>query len=171
MTQSCLAALRQTFCTIPGMFSDRFWWLKAAAAVAAFAALCRWSDVQVRKADPPVEFLPLRSDALLGRAVHLTAKTVLASHPEWVEVLTSAGRIRVLGQSSPAARVGDVLSATGTVAGPREIRAERVRVHGGYGWKRPLNYAVSILTLLLFLLWAAPLFRGRLHAVRLRSRF
>lgn len=152
------------------MFSDRLWWLKAAVALAAFAALCRWSEVQVRDFDPPIESLPLRSDALLGRAVHVSAKTVLASHPEWVEVQTSSGPIRVLGQSSPAARVGDVLSATGTVAGPREIRAVRVRVHGGYAWKRPLNYAVSILTLVLFVLWAAPLFRGRLQAVRLRSR-
>ena len=152
------------------MFSDRFWWLKAAVAVAAFAALCRGSAVQVAAADPPVEYLPLRSDDLLGRVVHVTAKTVLASDPAWVEVLTSSGRVRVLGQSSPAARVGDVLSAIGTVAGPREIRAERIRVHGGYGWKRPLNYAVSILTLLLFLLWAAPLFRGRFRDLRLRSR-
>jgi hypothetical protein len=153
------------------MFSDRFWWAKVALAAAAFAGLCRWSEIQVLQADPPVESLPLRSDVLLGRVVHVNSKPVLASHPEWVEVLTAAGPIRVLGQSSPAARPGDVLSATGRVAGPREVRADRVRLHPGYDWKRKLNYAVSALTLIVFLVWAAPLFRGRLHDVLFRSRY
>ena len=152
------------------MFSDRFWWAKVALAVAAFVALCRWADVQIRQADPHVESLPLRTDALLGRVIHVSAKHVIASSPEWVEVLTAGGPIRVIGQTSPAARPGDVLSATGTAAGPRAVLATRLRVHAGYGWKRTLNYAVSILTLVLFLAWAAPLFRGRFRDLLLRSR-
>ncbi|HEX7901404.1 MAG TPA: hypothetical protein VF950_26835 [Planctomycetota bacterium] len=150
------------------MFSDRFWGLKAALAAAAFAALCRWSDVQVRQADPPVESVPLRSELLRGRVVHVSAKEVTASHPDWVEVLTAAGTIRLIGQTSPAAKPGDILSAVGTVAGPREIRADRLRLHPGYAWKRPLNYAVSFLALALFVAWAAPLFQ--LRGFVLRSR-
>jgi len=137
------------------MFSDRFWALKVALAAAAFAGLCRWSDVRLREPSP---------------VVTLSANRVTASDPDWVEVLTSDGPIRVLGQCSPAARPGDILSATGTVIGPRQIQAIRLRVHTGYAWKRPLNYAVSILTLILFVAWAAPLFRGRFHGVPLRSR-
>ena len=152
------------------MFSDRLWGALVVLAVAAFVALCRGSERLILEANPPVESVPLRADALRGRTVTFSAKTVTASHPDWVEVLTSTGTMRVLGQCSPAARPGDVLSATGTVTGPREIRADRLRVHAGYFWKRPLNYAVSILTLLLFVVWAAPLFRGRLRGVQLRSR-
>ena len=151
------------------MFSDRFWGVKVALAAVAFAALCRWSEDRLQEASP-VESMPLRGDSFLGHVVHLSAKRVTASDPDWVEVQTIDGPIRLVGQSSPAARPGDVLSATGTVLGPREIRAIRLRVHQGYAWKRPLNYAVSILTLILFAVWAAPLFRGRFHDVRLRSR-
>ena len=151
------------------MFSDRFWGIKVALAAAAFAALCQGSD-RLLLEDSHVESRALRSDTLLGRPVHLSAKTVTASDPDGVEVLTSDGPIRVVGQSSPAARPGDVLSATGTVIGPRQVRATRLRVHTGYAWKRPLNYAVSILTLIVFAVWAAPLFRGRFHDLLLRSR-
>jgi len=149
------------------MLSNRFWGLKVALAAAAFAALCHWSDLRLRSTLPPVESW---SDSHLGRTVHLSAQKVGASDPDWIEVLTSDGPIRILGQSTPAARPGDVLSAVGTVAGPRQVRAVRVRVHTGYAWKRPLNYAVSILTLIVFAVWAAPLFRGRFHDLLLRSR-
>lgn len=154
-----------------GVFSDRLRGVKILLAAAAFAGLCWASEVQVRRHDPPVETLPLNAEVLLGREIKVSAKTVSAAHPDWVELRTASGPIRVLGRCSPPARVGDVLSAVGVATGPREIRASRLRVHEGFGWKRPLNYGVSALTLFLFALWAAPFLRGRLRDGLLRSRY
>lgn len=152
------------------MFSDRFRGARAFAALLAFASLCHLARRQVPAADPPLESLPLRFDAIQGRRVCVNAKTVLASGPEWVDVHTSSGPVRVLGQSSPAARKGDVLSAVGTAAGPRLVLGERLRTHPGFVWKRRLNYAVSVLTFGVFLLWARRFLLGRRGDGLLRSR-
>jgi len=152
------------------MFSERFRGTRAFAALLAFAALGHLARLQVPQADPPIESLPLRFDTLQGRPIAVAAKSVIASGPDWVEVHTASGPIRVLGQSSPAARPGDVLSAVGTAAGPRLVAGERLRTHPGYRWKRPLNYAVSALTLAIFLLWARSFLRGRKLDGLLRSR-
>jgi hypothetical protein len=149
------------------VFSDRLRWAKAALAAAAFAGLCHWSERRALELDPPVEAFPLHPERFRGRDVGVSLKTVSASHPDWIEVSTGSGPLRVFGQTSPAARKGDVLSAVGPAVGPREIQARRLRLHEGYRWKRALNYAVSALTLVLFLVWAAP--RRRFDGL-LRSR-
>ena len=151
------------------MFSARFRGLKALAALLAFAGLAHAARRQVPEVDPPIEALPLRFDRLQGRPIHVAAKTVTASGPDWVEVKTASGPIRVLGQSSPPAKAGDVLSATGRAEGPRLVRGERLRTHPGFAWKRPLNYAVSVLTFGIFLLWAARFTRLPDHLLRSRD--
>lgn len=172
MTAACRSKLPGTFArprryNAP-VFSDRLRWTQALLAVLAFAALCHWSERRALELDPPVELLPLQPERFAGRDVHLSLKTVSASHPDWIDVSTGSGTLRVLGQTSPAARKGDVLSAAGPATGPREIRARRLRLHEGYGWKRALNYAVSAITLVLFLVWAAP---PRRFDGLLRSRY
>lgn len=141
------------------MFSDRFRWIKAALALAAFAGLCVHADAEIARLEPPLETV---SDSLRGRTVTGASKRVVASAPDWIEVSTSSGPLRVRGQTSPGARPGDTVTFFGEVVGPREVRPDRLRLNPGHAWKRPLNYVVSILTLLV---WAAFAFGSwRRHA-------
>ncbi len=152
------------------MFSDRLRWLKALLAAAAFVALCRQSKTDADLAEPSVERMPTSFDTLRGRRIVAATRRVAAADPDWIEIHTSVGPIRLLGQSSPAARPGDVVSAVGTIVGPREIRPDRLRLHPGFAWKRPLNYTVSALVLALFLAWAVRRFQLRLPLPLFRSR-
>lgn len=135
------------------MFSDRLRWVKGGAALALFAGLCLYADAEIARREPPLETL---SEALRGRTVNGASKQVVAAEPDWLDVATPSGPVRVLGQTSPAARPGDTVTFTGEVVGPREIRPARLRLNAGHAWKRPLNYIVSAATLLA---WAALLLR------------
>jgi hypothetical protein len=152
------------------LFSNRLRVVKVLLAAAAFAALCRQAGVEIGRAHPEIELMPAHFDALRGRTVIAVGRRVSASDAEAIEVATLAGPIRILGQTSPPARPGDVVSATGDVVGPREIRPTRLRLHPGFAWKRALNYAVSALTLAVFVLWALRRFGLRFPADLLRSR-
>ena len=140
------------------LFSDRFRWIKAGLAAAAFTALCLHADAEIARREPPLEEVPGRFDDLRGRVVHGSSLRVSAADPEGLEFATPRGPVRVIGQTSPAARAGDTVTFIGEVSGPGEIRASRLRLNAGHAWKRPLNYAVSGATLLAwaaFALWSA----------------
>ena len=153
------------------MFSDRLRWLKAALAAAAFVALCRQAKIDTDRAEPSLQRMPTSFDTLRGRRIAASTRRVAAADPDWIEIHSEAGPIRILGQTSPAARPGDVVSTVGEIVGPREIRPDRLRLHPGYAWKRPLNYAVSLLVLVAFLAWAIRRFQLRLPLPLFRSRY
>ena len=66
---------------------------------------------------------------------------------------------------------GEFVSVVGRIAGNRRIEAVSVQVNEGWAWKRPLNYVVSVATVLVFLWLVRKRFRMRLSEGLFRSRF
>lgn len=152
------------------LFSDRGRWLKAALAAAAFVALCRHTGRDIARTRVDLERVPAHFDTLRGRPVSIFTRRVVVADADGLEISTASGPMRLIGQSAPPARAGDIVSGDGEVVGPRRIRMTRLRAHPGYDWKRALNYAVSSLTLAAFVLWAVRRFALRFPRALLRSR-
>jgi hypothetical protein len=152
------------------LFSDRLRALKAALAAAAFVLLCRYAHQAISRNQADLERVPAYFDALRGREVPIITRQVTAADAGSLEIATGSGPLRVQGQTSPPAAPGDIVSGFGEVVGPRQIRPRLLRLHPGYAWKRALNYAVSTLTLGLFVLWTVRRFGLRFPRSLLRSR-
>jgi hypothetical protein len=149
------------------MFSDRGWIFKVAGALLAFAALCHHSLRSLPELLVDDELIATKPHLVRGRQTHLWAKTVTAADPEGVTLAGKLGPIRVQGvQAAP----GDVVTVVGLIEGPRLVRALRFQQNEGYRWKRPLNYAISLLTLAVVLVAAARRFRLRLRDGLLEAR-
>jgi hypothetical protein len=144
------------------MFSDRFWLLKAAAALGIFAALCTRSRTEFSRKAAELDQAAMPPDRVRGMPVYFWARKVLSLQPDGFEVQSRVGPCRVLA-TPPFPAPGEHVSAAGTIVGYRLIRADRVQVNEGYRWKRPLNYAVSVATVLVFLGLIRKRFRGRLR--------
>ena len=152
------------------LFSDRWRALKAVLAAAVFIGLCRYTRQEVGRTQIDLERVPAYFDSVRGREVSIVARQVTAADAESVEISTNSGPLRIQGQTSPPAVAGDVVSGFGEIVGPRRIRPRVLRLHPGHAWKRPLNYAVSALTLALFVAWAVRRFQLRVPRALLRSR-
>ena len=111
---------------------------------------------------------PPRETWFWGMTCNLWAKRVLSSDATGFEVPTQAGPLRVEGFQAPP---GSLVSVIGTVAGPRLIRAEKIRINEGYAWKRPLNYGISVLTVLAVLLSLRNRFRWRARDGVVQGRY
>ena len=131
------------------MFSDRLWLLKAAAAVGLLSLVCTVSHQDITLRQPPVERVALSWEALRDRTFHNIAERVLAADDRSFQFKTQVGPMRILTDSPPP--VGSYVSFNARPVGPRTLQALALDVHSGYTWKRPLNYVISILTLLGYL--------------------
>jgi hypothetical protein len=137
------------------MFSDRLWILKAAAALGLLSAVFTIGHLKLEEQYPPIERVALFSGHLRGRVLHRSSDRVLDSDPQGFRVDTRVGPMRFLTSTPPAP--GEFVSMNVRVIGPRTLEVIDLTPLPGYSWKRPLNYGVSILTLLVYL-W---LVRGR----------
>jgi hypothetical protein len=151
------------------MFSDRGWILKAAAALGLLAWL-NW-DTQRRLGNefPPLERLAVFTEDLRHRQFHLWAKRVEALDPTGFQIRSSAGPIHIVTPVRP--ELGDHVSVSGRATGPRTLEATSLRINQGYAWKRPLNYAVSVVTLIAYLWFVRRRFRWRPHEGIFRGRY
>jgi hypothetical protein len=149
------------------MFSDRGWACKVAGALLAFASLCHHSARSLSDLLVDDEFVATKPHLVRGKLTHLWAKTVTAADPGGVTLACALGPVRVEGVR---AATGDVVTVVGVVEGPRLVRALRFQQNEGYRWKRPLNYAISLLTLGVVLAAAARRLRLRLRDGLLEAR-
>jgi hypothetical protein len=131
------------------MFSDRLWLLKAAAAVGLLSLVCTLSHQDITSRQPPMERVALSWEALRDRTFHQTAQRVLAADDRSFQLNTLVGPMRLLTDSPPPA--GSYVTFKARPVGPRTLQVLALDVHSGYEWKRPLNYIVSILTVLGYL--------------------
>jgi hypothetical protein len=67
--------------------------------------------------------------------------------------------------------VGEVISAVVRPVGPRQLEAVRLEVNEGFRWKRPLNYCISVLTVIVYFLLIRHRFRWNPEVGLFRSRY
>jgi hypothetical protein len=140
------------------LFSDRAWPLKVLVSLSLFAWCCHASQERLGRELVEPEEVVLQPERVEGKACHGWARLVLEAEEDAVRIDTSSGPVRVEGVR---AEPGSFVSFSGRAAGPRLIRADRYRVNAGYAWKRPLNYAVSAITVLVVAWSLRRRFRGR----------
>lgn len=148
--------------------SDRFWLAKLALAAALFALLCHDARARIGPLQPSYARVSVYGEKLRGQTVSAQAYEVLGHAPDGFDLDSGAGPMRIVTAERPP--VGETVSIVGRIAGNRRIEATRVQVNEGWRWKRPLNYAVSIATVLVFLWLARGRFRMRLAEGLFRSR-
>lgn len=151
------------------MFSDRWWIAKAAAALLLLAGLCRRADRGLEELHPDVERVALFTDDLRNKTVILWGRKVLSRDATGFEIDTRVGPVRILTTEAPAA--GQYISAVARPVAARTLQATTLQINAGWNWKRPLNYAISVLTLLAYLWIIRGRFRGRIEEGVLRSRY
>ena len=150
------------------LFSDRFRGLKLGAAAALFVGLCYWAHVRIGPEYPPLGVVALYGDRWRDKVVGAQGHSVLAHAPDGFDMESRDGPLRIVTPLRPA--VGTHVSVVGRVEGNRRIEAMNVKVDEGWAWKRPLNYGVSIATVLMFLWLIRGRFRIRLAEGLFRSR-
>ncbi|MBI3855014.1 MAG: hypothetical protein HY293_04910 [Planctomycetes bacterium] len=151
------------------MFSDRLWILKAAAALGLFALVCTVSHQKLSALHPEIERVALYSPDLRRLDIHLVGKKVRASDDQGFEIDTKVGPMRVLSAARPP--VGEHVSVVARAVGPRTLEAIALQVNAGYLWKRRLNYAISILTLVVYVALVSRRFRWRIAEGVFRSKY
>jgi len=151
------------------MFSDRHWLLKAAAAVGLLSLACNLSHQDIPVRAPAIERLALSWEAFRDRTFHETARRVQAADAHGFQFGTQVGPMRLLTETPPP--VGSFVSFTAWRVGPRTLQVVALDVHTGYTWKRPLNYVISILTLIVYLWLVRRRFRWEPQAGFIRSRY
>jgi hypothetical protein len=151
------------------MFTDRWWIAKAAGALLLFAVLSRHSADTLERLHPDLERAALFTDDIKDRSFVIWGKKVLTADAEGFEVPSHVGPMRILATTPP--RVGDYVSAIARPVGPRTLRASSIQINAGWAWKRPLNYAVSILLVLGYLRYHRRLFRWNAEGGILRGRY
>jgi len=151
------------------MFSDRGWLLKVGAALGLLAWLCLDARRRTAAEHPDVERVAVFTEALREHSVYLWAKPVLDVEPTGFQINTQVGPVHILSTRQP--RVGEVVSIIARPTGPRTLEALSLQFNEGFGWKRALNYGVSIITLLGYLWIIRRRFRWRIHEGVFRSRY
>jgi hypothetical protein len=150
-----------------GLFSDRFWIVKAAAALGLFAWLCNRSEQEISTLSPPSELAVLES--MRGRSTSFLARRVVNVKPEGFEVASNVGPLLIVSTAAPP--LGATVSVVGRITAPRTIEALSIRINEGYRWKRSLTYGVSIVTVILVLAALRRRFRGRLREGVFQGRY
>lgn len=151
------------------MFSDRWWILKAGAALGLLAWLCTDTRRVISALHPDIERVALYQDSLRGVTMHLWARDVDSVDETGFRIQTRVGPVHV--RTANVVKTGDVVSAVVRPLGPRRVEAVDLRIHEGYAWKRRLNYGISIATVLVFLWLVRRRFRWAPDAGVFRSRF
>lgn len=151
------------------MFSDRLWIVKVGLALGLFS----WLGHDARRAsldlNPDVERVALNPAGHEHQLIHLEAERVQSVSPSGFEISSKVGPVWILTPTPPP--VGEHVSFVARPAGPRILQAVALRVSHGFEWKRPLNYTVSVLTVLLYLWIIRDRFRWRIEQGVLRSRY
>lgn len=150
------------------LFSDRLWLVKLALAAGLFAWMCHFAQAEIREIHPNVSRVAMFGDALRNKQVSVSAREVVGHAPDGFDVDTDVGPMRILTAERPPQ--GTIVTVRGRVAGNRRIEATRVQINEGWEWKRPLNYGVSVATVLVFLWLIRGRFRLRLSEGLFRSR-
>lgn len=151
------------------MFSDRWWILKAGAALGLLAWLCTDTRRVVSALHPNIERVALYNDSLRGLTMHVWAEKVESVDESGFRIQTRVGPVHV--RTATPLKAGDVVSAVVRPLGPRRVEAVDLKVHEGYGWKRPLNYGISIATVIGFLWLVRRRFKWTPDAGVFRSRY
>ena len=151
------------------MFSDRGWILKLGAAMGLLALLCsaarRYHDIE----NPSLDRAAVFSEADRKRVYHGWGMKIDAVEPAGFRIDSTAGPIHFVSDVRPPA--GEYVSFLARATGPRTLEVVRMQVCMGFGWKRPLTYLVSILTLAGFVWLVRDRFRWRIHEGVFRSRY
>ena len=150
------------------LFSDRLWIAKLALAACLFVWMCHFAQARISDLHPKVSRVAVFGDSMRGRRVSVSAREVLGHAPDGFDIETDVGPMRILTPERPAQ--GTLVTVVGLVAGKGRIEATRVQVNEGWEWKRPLNYGVSVATVLVFLWLVRRRFRWRLSEGLFRSR-
>ena len=151
------------------MFSDRWWILKAAATLGLLALLFNYSRDSILRREPDVERTALDWRPFRDHVFHLAAKKVLSADATGFEIGTKVGSMRI--QTATPPPVGVYVRVNARPVGPRTLEPVALEVLTGYDWKRPLNYVVSVVTLLAYLWLIRKRFRWTPETGVFRSRY
>jgi len=151
------------------MFSDRLWILKAATALGLLALLCGQSHLQLAERSPQVELVALSPDSFRGHVFHLAGQRVVAADARSFQIGTSVGPLRLLTPTPPP--VESYVTINARAVGIRTLEVVDLFVHSGYAWKRPLNYGISILTVIGYLWLVRRRFRWQPQNGVIRGRY
>jgi hypothetical protein len=151
------------------MFSDRGWLLKTAAALGLMALLLADSRRRLAVEHPPIEQLAFFTEALRDRTVYLWGYQVRAVEESGFQINSFVGPMHV--RSREPVAVGDYVTVVARPAGPRTVEALRLQVNQGFAWKRPLNYAISVVVLVGYLWFVRRRFRWRIQDGVFRGKY
>ncbi|HLY10476.1 MAG TPA: hypothetical protein VKW04_14330 [Planctomycetota bacterium] len=151
------------------MFSDRWWIFKAASALLLFGALCARSGGLMSEVHPPIEQVAVFTDDLRTKTLALTGRKVLTADAAGFDIDTRVGPVRVLTPHPPPA--GTYVSMVVRPIGPRTFATSSVQFNAGWAWKRPLNYALSILVVLVYAWAIRDRFRWRIQDGVFRGKY
>src|SRR5204863_9982517 len=118
---------------------------------------------------PSLERLAVFTEDLRDTTVILWGRKVLSADAAGFEVGSRVGPMRVLTAQPPP--VGAYVSAVTRPTGTRTLTASSVQINAGWGWKRPLNYALSALVVLVYLWSIRDRFRWSIEDGVFRSRY
>ncbi|HVR86203.1 MAG TPA: hypothetical protein VMU54_17910 [Planctomycetota bacterium] len=151
------------------MFTDRWWSVKAASALLLFGVVSARSGGTLSELHPELERTALFTESLRGKTLILWGRKVLTADADGFEIDSRVGPIRVLTPHPPP--VGAYVSGIAQPTGPRTLTASSVHVNAGFVWKRPLNYALSILVVIGYLWSVRRLFRWRIAEGVFRGKY
>jgi hypothetical protein len=151
------------------MFSDRGWLIKVAATLGLLALVLNVSRRRINIEYPHIERMAFFDESMRDRRVFLWGYKVRALDATGFQINTWVGPMHVL--SAHPVAVGDYVTVIARPAGHRSVEALRLQVNEGFGWKRPLNYAVSVLVLIGYLWLVRRRFRWRIQDGVLRGKY
>ena len=151
------------------MFSDRLWILKLAAAVGLLAWLSHDARRALQEYHPDLERVVLHSGQLRDRLISVANRQVVSVDSTGGQILTEVGPMHL--RTAEKLVVGQTVTAIVRPVGPRRLEAIRLEVNEGFRWKRALNYAVSALTVVVYLWLVRRRFRWAPEAGVFRSRY
>ena len=151
------------------MFSDRLWILKLVLAAGLLAVLTLHARKALKDYQPDLEDVALFPEQVRNRVLMASNRRVIATDPTGVEIMTRVGPMHLRTTEKPA--LGSTVTALVRPTGPRQLEVVRLEVNEGYGWKRPANYIVSILTVLAYFWLVGRRFRWSPEAGVFRSRY
>lgn len=151
------------------LFSDRLWVLKALLAAGALAWLGHDARQAYSSLYPDIERVAVDWKGIRDREIHRWADRVQAVLPGGFVIQTDVGPMTIHAPSSPP--VGEYVSIVARPTGPRTLEALSLQVNRGYQWKRPLNYGLSLVTVIVYLWLVRRRFRWSLPDGVFRSRY
>jgi len=151
------------------MFSDRGWLLKAAAALGLLALVLAHSRRRISIEFPRIEQMAFFNESLRDHSVYLWGYQVRAVEATGFQINTGVGPMHVL--STHPVSVGEYVTVIARPVGHRTVEARRLQVNEGFVWKRPLNYAVSVVVLIGYLWLVRRRFRWRIQDGVLRGKY